>query len=203
MDIPLFQIEELFQIDVPSVLILGRRGTGKSSFIDLVLKISLFREKVEYKNILCVLGSEDETLSHYKRILYAEGFNEILFNFIHANDEPKIVVLDDVTHEHKALRYYTKALEEVYCNGRHNNTIVIMVAHSQSLLTPTVRANTDFFVICCPLSEDFLKSLGKEMRKSIKQKFLELNEVVPVGNRRDGLFRKLILQVSTDEFYWF
>lgn len=198
-----FPISKLFKLDAPSIAILGRRGSGKSTFIDFLLKIAIVTKKVEYSNVICVLGSEDDTLEKYRMMYFDEDTNDFLSDFIHSSDEPKIVVLDDVTQEHNAIRYHSKTIEEIYVNGRHNNTIVILVAHSQAVLNPIVRANTDCFVLCSPISEGFIKAIGNEMVGSVKKKLIAYNEIVPIANRETRQFRKLILFAYDGSFYWY
>lgn len=134
------------------ILVIGRRGTGKSTLI-----ADLMSYKRDIKRGVCVSATEKQN-GFYKQHVppcfvfdeYEDGILESLFEMqskvkgITGNVEPAFCILDDVLYDRAFVK--SKQARKLFMNGRHDKIFCIVACQYITDLPPSLRSQIDYVI---------------------------------------------------------
>lgn len=187
-----FTLSDLFnKHPLFAMLVYGTRGHGKTKFLQ---KLMFYLCKVLKYNYKIYTGSDDPEYAeaHLMQEKFDEDNSSIMFYLDelskkgyenNENNNPLVLLFDDCSafYRNKELR---KILDNLFIEGRHKNIIIILVIHTFSSVTPTVRMQTDLLLLCNAHSEydkryiyEFADPIGEiQEDKIIKHKTIKYDE---------------------------
>ena len=181
MDITEFAIEK---VKVPfSMCIASKRNTGKSVLLNQFIKAMVSERKVD----ICIVfsnttGLNDDYPDVPKQLKqpYSEEALQRLINKQKSTEKGKrrevMVVFDDVLGDKKADR--SSLILYCYAIGRHININPVLCSQvSNRVLTPTVKANSDY-ILLSRLNRQHILNIWEAITNMEKREFVEFVEEV-------------------------
>ena len=138
----------------PFIVIIGRRGDGKTNFVQNLLQEKRFKKKPIY------LFSTTESENDYNPTKIYNQWDEFYVNKLIDDDEDKIIILDDICHQKNV--HSSQGLIRLATNGRHKKCTVLLICHHYKQISPSIRGNIDICVSYLIKNLDSLKELLKD-----------------------------------------
>ena len=132
------KIEEILPEYCPFITVCGRRGSGKTNFVQNLINIKRF------KNVPVYLFSTTEDENDYNPEKTYNTFDEYYVNKLIDENTDKIIILDDVCHQKQV--HSSQGLIRLATNGRHKKCTVILICHHYKQVCPSIRGNIDICV---------------------------------------------------------
>ena len=176
MDITEFAIEK---VSVPfSMCIASKRNTGKSVLLNQFIKAMVDSKKVDIAIIFSnTTGLNDDYPDVPKQLKqpYSEDALQRLINKQKGTEKGKrkevLVVFDDVLGDKKADR--SSLILYCYAIGRHINLNPILSSQvSNRVLTPTVKANSDY-ILLSRLNRQHILNIWEAITNMEKREFVD------------------------------
>jgi Cdc6-like AAA superfamily ATPase len=132
----------------PSIMIIGKSGTGKSTIVTNILD---GLDETVLDNSLIISQFNNFYSDRYPNIDIKHKYSSELIEGFLKNKNPGVIVLDDCLQQ---LFCKDQGLRELLFNGRHYHKTVVMTSQNSLILQPDLRANCDYVFL---LSESFPK----------------------------------------------
>lgn len=209
----------LFQ-DIPiRIIIAGRSKSGKTTLlINLLMKSELLCSKFDKITIISPTAyTQDKLWNNLKKpdgktIVLHNKYQETIIDEVEKKPlgEQHLVVFDDCLGQLRAGASYRNKLDQLMARARHNNISVIINTQSIMALTPSIRQDSDVYIVFEQhreaeverLKEEFYYFSKEDFKKLLKYctkdqySFLIINKAKPVEFYR--CFNKL--EISFPEF---
>lgn len=150
-----------------TIIILGKRGTGKSTIIQSLCYI--LRHKIDAALAFSPTEDAQGSLGRFipPSCIHEEWDEDVLASVLEAQrahlkrgkERNVFVIADDVAYDKSAFR--GKSLRNCFMNGRHRRTGIIMTAQYAIDIPTAIRANADVIIACRETVYSNLEKLWK------------------------------------------